>query len=81
MHPVKKGEITEAGVNSLVAKRFAKKQQMRWSRTGAHYLLKVRTAMLNGDLSERTCYVPPETEGSPYVTSLLNLTPPLLKAA
>ena len=71
----------EASVNSLVAKRFVKKQQMRWSRTGAHYLLKVRAAMLNGDLSERTRYVPPETEGSPYVASLLNPTPPLLKAA
>ncbi|MDA7430850.1 hypothetical protein PGB28_20515 [Primorskyibacter aestuariivivens] len=72
---------TEASVNSLVAKRFVKKQQMRWSRTGAHYLLKVRAAMLNGDLSERTRYDPPETEGSPYVASLLNPTPPLLKAA
>lgn len=71
----------EASVNSLVAKRFVKKQQMRWSRTGAHYLLKVRAAMLNGDLSERTRYVPPETDGSPYVASLLNPTPPLLKVA
>lgn len=71
----------EASVNSLVAKRFVKKQQMRWSRTGAHYLLKVRAAMLNGDLPERIRYVPPESEGSPYVASLLNPTPPLLKAA
>jgi hypothetical protein len=71
----------EASVNSLAAKRFVKKQQMRWSRTGAHYLLKVRAAMLNGDLSERSRYVPPETEGSPYVASLLKPTPPLLKAA
>lgn len=71
----------EASVNALVAKRFVKKQQMRWSRTGAHYLLKVRAAMLNGDLPDRTRYVPPETEGSPYVASLLNPKPPLLKAA
>lgn len=71
----------EASVNSLVAKRFVKKQQMRWSRTGAHYLLKVRAAMLNGDLPERTLYFPPETEGSPYVASLVNPTPQLLKAA
>ena len=42
----------EASVNALVAKRFVKKQQMRWSRTGAHYLLTVRAAMLNGDLSQ-----------------------------
>ena len=71
----------EASVNALVAKRFVKKQQMRWSRTGAHYLLKVRAAMLNGDLSERTRYVPPETARSPYVETLLNPTPPILKAA
>ena len=37
-------------MNTLVAKRFVKKQQMRWSRPGAHYLLKVRTAVINGDL-------------------------------
>ena len=36
----------EASVNRLVAKRFVKKQQMRWSRTGAHYLLKVRASLL-----------------------------------
>ena len=68
-------------MNALVAKRFVKKQQMRWSRTGAHYLLKVRAAMLNGDLSEQTKYVPPKTDGSPHAVSLLNPKPPLLKAA
>jgi len=71
----------EASVNSLVAKRFVKKQQMRWSRTGAHYLLKVRAAMLNGDLSERTKYVPPESELPSQIRSLFEPTPPLLKAA
>ena len=49
----------EATVNRLVAKRFVKKQQMRWSRIGAHYLLKVRAAALNGDLPDRTRYEPP----------------------
>lgn len=39
----------EATVNRLVAKRFVKKQQMRWSRSGVHYLLKARAAVLNGD--------------------------------
>ncbi|MEP3331061.1 hypothetical protein [Sedimentitalea sp.] len=71
----------EASVNPLVAKRFVKKQQMRRSRTCAHYLLKVRDAMLNGNISERIQYVPPETDGSPYVASLLNPTLPLLKLA
>ena len=42
--------LAESSVNTLVAKRFVKKQQMRWSRPGAHYLLKVRTAVINGDL-------------------------------
>ena len=28
--------LAESSVNSLVAKRFVKKQQMRWSRLGAH---------------------------------------------
>lgn len=50
----------EASVNRLVAKRFVKKQQMRWSRTGAHYLLKVRASVLNGDLSDRTQYKAPK---------------------
>lgn len=71
----------EASVNSLVAKRFVKKQQMRWSRTGAHYLLKVRAAMLNGDLSKRTRYVPLETELPSQIRALLEPTPPLLQAA
>ncbi|MBB5724044.1 hypothetical protein FHS72_003694 [Loktanella ponticola] len=42
--------LAESSVNTLVAKRFVKKQNMRWSRPGAHYLLKVRTAVINGDL-------------------------------
>jgi len=29
---------------------MVKKQQMQWSSIGAHYLLQVRTATLNGDL-------------------------------
>lgn len=31
--------LAESSVNTLVAKRFVKKQQMRWSRPGPHYLL------------------------------------------
>jgi len=71
----------EASVNVPVAKRLVKKQQMRWSQTGAHYLLKVRAAMLNGDLPKRRQFDPPKIEGLPYVASMLNPTPPLLKAA
>lgn len=71
----------EASVNRLVARRFVKKQQMRWSRTGAHYLLKVRAAVLNGDLSKRARYAPPANPVPGRVTALLEPTPPLLKAA
>jgi len=33
-----------------VAKRFVKKQQMRWTPRGAHLLLQIRVQALNGDL-------------------------------
>lgn len=40
----------EATVNTVVSKRFAKKQQMQWSRTGAHLLLQTKTQTLDGSL-------------------------------
>ena len=45
--------LAESAVNSLVGKRMVKKQQMRWSLHGAHMLMQVRTADLNGELSDR----------------------------
>jgi hypothetical protein len=71
----------EASVNRLVAKRFVKRQQMRWSRTGAHYLLKVRASVLNGDLSERTKYEAPKQAIPSNIASFTSPTPPLLRAA
>jgi hypothetical protein len=41
----------ESLVNSLLAKRFAKKQSMQWTPVGAHLLLQIRTRTLNGDLA------------------------------
>ena len=38
-------------VNEVVSKRFGKKQQMQWSKEGAHLLLQTRVQTLNGDLS------------------------------
>ncbi len=35
--------------NQLVAKRFVKKQRMRWAPRGAHLLLQIRVQALNGD--------------------------------
>ena len=34
----------------MVGKRFAKKQQMQWSKAGAHLLLQTRTRPLDGTL-------------------------------
>jgi hypothetical protein len=50
------GEIStafaESAVNQVVSKRMVKKQQMRWSESGAHNLLQVRTKVLNNQLRE-----------------------------
>jgi hypothetical protein len=42
--------FVEATVNAVISKRFAKKQQMQWSRIGAHLLLQTRTQTLDGSL-------------------------------
>ena len=41
--------FVESTVNYVVAKRFTKKQQMQWSKAGAHQMLVVRTKVLNND--------------------------------
>jgi hypothetical protein len=45
--------IAESAVNQVVSWRFAKKHQMRWSDEGAHLLVQVRVAVLNGELTPR----------------------------
>jgi hypothetical protein len=42
--------FVESAVNQVVSKRPAKKQQMRWTPSGAHQLLQVRTRVLNEQL-------------------------------
>jgi len=42
--------FVEATVNAVVSKRFAKKQQMQWTRRGAHLLLQTHTRALDGTL-------------------------------
>ena len=71
----------EASVNTLVAKRFVKRQQMRWSRMGAHYLLKVRAAMVNGYLSEKQKYDPVRPDINQEQPEIFALQLPLLTAA
>jgi hypothetical protein len=43
--------FVESLVNSLLSKRFAKKQSMQWTPEGAHLLLQIRTRTLNGELA------------------------------
>lgn len=45
--------IAESAVNLLVSHRMAKKQQMRWTNEGAHCLVLVRAAALNGELTPK----------------------------
>jgi hypothetical protein len=42
--------FVESTVNEVVSKRFCKKQQMQWSKEGAHLLLQTRVRTLNGEL-------------------------------
>ncbi len=42
--------LAESTVNQVISRRLVKRQQMRWSREGAHLLLQVRTRVLNEDL-------------------------------
>jgi hypothetical protein len=42
--------FVESTVNEVVSKRFCKKQQMQWSKEGAHLLLQTRLRTLNGEL-------------------------------
>jgi hypothetical protein len=73
--------LAESGVNSLVARRMVKKQQMQWSTRGAHLLLQVRAAVLNGDLRERLRYKPPKPAHRSRFAWIFEPAPPLLKAA
>ena len=51
--------FAESAVNQVVSKRMVKKQQMRWSESGAHNLLQVRTKVLNDQLRETfVCWYP-----------------------
>jgi hypothetical protein len=44
--------FVESTVNRVVSQRFAKKQQMQWSKQGAHLLLQTRTKTLDGTLRD-----------------------------
>ena len=42
--------LAESTVNAVISKRFAKRQQMQWTKRGAHLLLQTRTRTLEGTL-------------------------------
>jgi hypothetical protein len=44
--------FVESTVNEVISRRMVKKQQMRWTKKGAHLLLQVRTRALNDDLKD-----------------------------
>jgi hypothetical protein len=73
--------LAESAVGSLVARRIVKKQQMQWSLHGAHRMLQVRTAVLNGDLSDRLAWQPPEPTHRYRLAWMFEPIPPLLRAA
>ena len=45
--------FVESAINTVVGKRFGKRQQMRWSKGGAHLMLQARTRTLDGTLREK----------------------------
>lgn len=42
--------LAEFTVNAVISNRFAKGQQMQWTKRGAHLLLQTRTRALDGTL-------------------------------
>ncbi len=44
--------FVESTVNEVVSRRMVKKQQMRWTRSGAHNMLQLRTKTLNNELQD-----------------------------
>jgi len=64
--------FVESTINQVVSRRMVKKQQMRWSQRGAHFLLQVRTRALNDELREMF---------QQWYPRFIEQEPPLKKAA
>ena len=62
--------FVESTVNEIVSKRMVKKQQMRWTKQGAHLLLQLRIKNLNHELRDLFCKWYPgmveHSEGNSY---------------
>src|SRR5262249_6152103 len=57
--------FVESAVNQIVSKRFAKRQQMQWTKEGAHMLLQTRTWVLDHRLEDTLQQVHPCFGGAP----------------
>ena len=55
--------FVESTVNTLVGKRFAKNQQMQWSKKGAHHMLQIRARTLDGSPPDHVQKTVPEHAG------------------
>jgi hypothetical protein len=60
--------FVESTVNEVISKRFVKKQQMRWTKEGAHHLLQVRIRVLNDELQQSFCNWYPDMRETPLIT-------------
>src|SRR5437773_6013145 len=47
--------FVESTVNQVISKRMVKKQQMRWTKRGAHLLLQIRTRVLKEEWGATLC--------------------------
>ncbi len=47
--------FVESTVNEVISKRMVKGQQMKWTKKGAHLLLKLRIKNLNNELRDHFC--------------------------
>lgn len=63
----------ESGMSHIANQRMGKRQPMRWSIEGAHFLLQVRCAMLDDRLEALFCESYPTFRLLPFSIELLTL--------
>ena len=76
--------FAESTVDLVISRRFAKKQQMQWSKKGAHRLLQTRTRTLDGTLHDLfTTWYPamPANDGQPHPIRCRSLSCPTVSGA
>ena len=63
--------FVESTVNELISWRMSKKQQMRWTKEGAHLLLQARAKTLDGDLRDQFAIWYPAIASSSTASTML----------